>query len=70
MPKMLKELSQKPESGFLGYQMLGGMPPAMIQYWRSFDQLKAYAKDRTGTHFPAWRDFPAHSPGGRNWHLA
>ena len=25
MPKMLKELSQKPESGFLGFQILGGM---------------------------------------------
>ena len=57
MPKMLRELSQKPESGFMGYQMLGGLPPVLIQYWRSFEQLEAYAKDRDGQHYPAWKDF-------------
>ncbi|WP_247235415.1 DUF4188 domain-containing protein [Telluribacter sp. SYSU D00476] len=57
MPKMLKELSQKPESGFLGFQMYGGVPPVIVQYWRSFEQLEAYAKDRTGQHYPAWKAF-------------
>ncbi len=32
MPKMLKELSQKPESGFLGFQIIGGLPPTVLQY--------------------------------------
>jgi hypothetical protein len=57
MPKMLMELSQKPESGFLGYQMYGGIPPVTMMYWKSFEQLEAYAKDREGKHYPAWRDF-------------
>ncbi|HEY0055100.1 MAG TPA: DUF4188 domain-containing protein [Pedobacter sp.] len=57
MPKMLMELSRKPESGFLGYQSYGGIPPVTIMCWKSFEQLEAYAKDRNGQHYPAWRDF-------------
>jgi hypothetical protein len=57
MAKMLKELSQKPESGFLGFQLFGGIPPVIVQYWRSFEALEAYAKDRTGLHYPAWKEF-------------
>jgi len=57
MPRMLIELSQKPESGFLGFQMFGGLPPMILQYWRSFEQLEAYAKDRHGHHYPAWKEF-------------
>jgi hypothetical protein len=57
MPRMLKELSQKPESGFLGFQILGGIPPVIIQYWKSFEDLEAYAKDRNGMHYPAWKAF-------------
>lgn len=57
MPRMLEELSQKPESGFLGFQMYGGIPPVIVQYWRSFEQLEAYAKDRSGQHYPAWKAF-------------
>ena len=57
MTKMLKELSSKPESGFLGFQLFGGIPPAMVQYWRSFEHLEAYAKDRAGIHYPAWKEF-------------
>lgn len=57
MPKMLKELSGKPESGFLGFQINGGIPPVIMQYWRSFEHLEAYAKDREGQHYPAWKAF-------------
>lgn len=57
MPRMLKELSRKPGSGFLGYQSFGGLPPVMVQYWKSFEHLEAYAKDRDGQHYPAWREF-------------
>ncbi len=53
MPKMLNELSKKPESGFLGYEMSGGMSPIIVQYWKSFEHLEAYAKDRDGFHYPA-----------------
>lgn len=54
MPKMLKELSQKPESGFLGAEFGLGV---IVQYWRSFEQLEDYAKDRDGLHYPAWKTF-------------
>jgi len=57
MPKMIKELSDKPESGFLGFQIFGGIPPVIVQYWRSFEHLEAYAKDRNGHHYPAWKAF-------------
>jgi hypothetical protein len=54
MPKMLKELSDKPESGFLGAETSLGV---IVQYWKSFEQLEAYAKDRNGLHYPAWKAF-------------
>jgi hypothetical protein len=37
MPKMLKELSQKPDSGFLGAETSLGL---VIQYWKSFEHWK------------------------------
>ena len=30
---------------------------ALIQYWRSFDHLHAYAHDRDRAHLPAWAAF-------------
>ena len=57
MPKMLKELSGNPQNGFLGFQLLGGVPPVTVQYWKSFDHLNAYAKDRNSHHYPAWKAF-------------
>lgn len=54
MPKMLKELSKKPESGFLGAE--NGLS-LIVQYWRSFEHLEAYAKDANSLHFPAWVNF-------------
>jgi hypothetical protein len=54
MPKMIKELRARPESGFLGYSGLGKI---MVQYWRSFEHLEAYARDHNRLHWPAWVDF-------------
>ena len=54
MPKMLKELSRKPGSGFLGSQTSLGV---VVQYWKSFEHLEAYAKDRNSLHYPAWNAF-------------
>lgn len=55
MSRMLAELAARPESGFLGAERLG--PTTNIQYWRSFEQLMAYARDRDQTHFPNWVRF-------------
>jgi hypothetical protein len=56
MPRMIKELATSPaaETGFLGFA--GGFP-WMVQYWRSFDHLEAYAKARDRVHWPAWVAF-------------
>ena len=54
MPRMLKELKARPESGFLG-AIVG--PKVIVQYWRSFDHLEAYARSNDGQHWPAWVDF-------------
>ena len=56
MPRMLRELSQDPESGFLGYTM-PPIPTMMVQYWRSFEHLEDYARSKDHAHWPAWLDF-------------
>jgi hypothetical protein len=54
MNHMLKYLVAHPEKGLLGYQTLGF---ANVQYWRSFEQLEAFAKDTDDPHLDAWRKF-------------
>jgi Domain of unknown function (DUF4188) len=54
MPKMLRELERHPESGFLGHSGLGRI---IVQYWRSFEDLEAYARAKDKKHWPAWVDF-------------
>src|SRR6058998_3213266 len=53
MPRMLKELSRHPELGLLGYQAFPGI---IVQYWRSFDHLEAYAQGNQ-SHRSAWTAF-------------
>jgi hypothetical protein len=56
MPKILKELEAAPaEHGFLGSMNLGLF--SLVQYWRSFDHLEAYARARDKQHWPAWLEF-------------
>ncbi len=57
MPKMLKELEQHPELGFLGVHNWFGTTTISLQYWRSFEHLEAYAKNRDRIHLPAWSAF-------------
>lgn len=59
MPGMLRELSQHPELGLLGVRqaLAGPLSPVLIQYWRSFEQLEAYARAKDAKHFPAWVKF-------------
>jgi hypothetical protein len=54
MPRMIKELDQHPESGYLGSVSSG---PLMVQYWRSFEHLEAYARSHDREHWPAWVAF-------------
>jgi Domain of unknown function (DUF4188) len=59
MPRMLRELEEHPESGFLGARQYMGSPgrPLLVQYWRSFEQLEAYARSHDNEHWPAWVAF-------------
>ena len=57
MGRMLKELYAKPELGFVHHEGWFGRTVLIVQYWRSMDQLLAYAKARDAAHLPAWRDF-------------
>jgi hypothetical protein len=58
MPPMLAELMRHPELGLLGYTMtLGVRGPVIVQYWRSAEQLMAFAKGGDLPHLPAWRRF-------------
>lgn len=54
MPRMLKELTAHPELGFLGHFM---RPGVVVQYWRSFADLEAYAANKDRAHFPAAASF-------------
>lgn len=58
MPRMLKELSRHPEMGMLHAQtFLSGRTLMVLQYWKSFEQLHAYAHAKSLQHLPAWADF-------------
>jgi hypothetical protein len=54
MPRMLKELAGRSDTGFLGAQQHVG---AIVQYWRSFEDLERYARDHDAEHWPAWVAF-------------
>ena len=57
MPKMLKYLVEDPEKGLLGYQQAFLPSPITVQYWRSFDDLARFARDRDDPHLEPWRQF-------------
>jgi hypothetical protein len=57
MPRMIKELSRHPEMGFVHAESWFGRTTLMVQYWRSLDQLLAYARNKEAHHLPAWRAF-------------
>jgi hypothetical protein len=57
MPKMIKELYKNKEYGFLSAEAWFGRTTIMVQYWKSFEHLESYAKNRNAEHLPAWRKF-------------
>jgi hypothetical protein len=58
MPRMIAELMQHPEMGLLhASSSISARTVTMVQYWRSFEHLHAYAHDRTLAHLPAWAEF-------------
>ena len=57
MRRMIEELKAKPELGLLHVEQWNGQPSLMVQYWRSFEHLHHYARQRDAEHLPAWADF-------------
>jgi len=57
MPRMLRELYQNPKLGFVSHEMWFSRTLILVQYWRSLDQLMAYASAREAEHLPAWQAF-------------
>ena len=58
MPRMLKELQQRPDAGLLSHRtFLSGRTILVLQYWESFEKLVAYAHATDASHFPAWAAF-------------
>ena len=54
MKLMLDYLVAHPEKGLLGYEM--GLK-TIVQYWRSFEHLEAFAKDADDPHLDVWRKY-------------
>ncbi|MEM8858005.1 MAG: DUF4188 domain-containing protein [Chloroflexota bacterium] len=60
MGKMQSELFSRPETGFLGGENFFRFFPIetlLISYWRSFDDLERFSRDRDEAHYPAWIRF-------------
>ena len=58
MPKMLTQLKRSPHPGFLGARIFwSGRVFMAVQYWRSAEELGAYARDPRFQHVFAWRAF-------------
>lgn len=71
MPRMIRELrAAGPDSGFLG--CTAARSGVIVQYWRSFEQLEAYARSKDHLHWPAWVAFNRRIKGARGdvgiWH--
>ena len=59
MSDMLGELLSDPSKGLLAFSTYGTAAngAVLIQYWRSFDALEAYARDPGAKHAPVWREW-------------
>ena len=57
MGRMLPLLDAHPELGCLGYQQWLGRTTILVQYWRDFESLDRFARDRDLPHLEPWRAF-------------
>ena len=64
MPAMIRQLMQRPELGLLEARtFVSGRTILVVQYWRSVEQLQAFARSPEQLHLPAWRRFNAAARG-------
>jgi GH15 family glucan-1,4-alpha-glucosidase len=57
MPRMIDELTRHPELGLMHAESWFSRTIILVQYWRSMEQLMAYAKNKEAAHLPAWKAF-------------
>jgi hypothetical protein len=56
MGPMLRELMRRKELGLMHFtSWIGPRGPMLVQYWRSVEQLEAFARDARLPHHPAWK---------------
>lgn len=72
MPPMIAELKRDPKLGLLHAEfMIYWRGVTTVQYWRSFEHLRAYAHARDAAHLPAWAEFNRRIGGNGSvgiWH--
>lgn len=54
---ILVELERAKPDGFLTYNYAKGNPALLISYWKDYESLLTYARDKSSRHFPAWYNF-------------
>jgi hypothetical protein len=58
MQPMIESLSRDPAKGFLAAETFVYWPgAALVQYWRSFEDLERFSRDPGDPHLEAWRRF-------------
>jgi hypothetical protein len=57
---MLRRLREDPGSGLLAYELIYCRGFAIVQYWRSFEQLARYSRDRSDGHHKMWVWYNTH----------
>jgi hypothetical protein len=57
MPRMLRWLDKHPEAGLMSWHGAWMHGPAVVQYWRSFEDLDRFARGGDEPHLPAWKAF-------------
>lgn len=58
MGPMLRTLFTDPEKGFLHAEFFWNLNgPVLLQYWRSFEELEAFARQPSDPHLKAWKSF-------------
>ena len=72
MGPMLQHLLTQRAAGLLHAELaLTWRGVMLVQYWRSFEQLEAFARDPALSHLPAWRRFNQGAAAGGSvgiWH--
>ncbi len=71
-PRIVRELRSEDESGLLGSWSFLSPPRGVgfVQYWDSFEDLRAYARDSDYLHLDAWAEYNENESDGAVgiWH--